>query len=280
MPLSEQMTMRNNSRSHTYQGAGRGDIVMWVFALFLLYLLYNSGFFTEAAWADFSRRFYQNFVKDRRYMMLVDGLKSTIFMTTGATLIGLVVGLILSVIRVAHKGGAHIPVLNAMANTYITVLRGTPAMVQLLIWNFTIFASARDLNTQYIAILAFGLNSGAYIAEIFRGGIESIDPGQMEAARSLGLTYGTSMKKVVLPQALRNIIPMLFNEFIALLKETSVAGYIGIDDLTRAGQNIQALTLEHSQPLVMVAIIYLVIVMLLTRFVRKLEEWLSRGRRG
>ena len=274
------MTMRNNSRTNTYPGAGRGDIVMWVFGLFLLYLLYSSGFFTEAAWADFSRRFYQNFVKDRRYMMLVDGLKSTIFMTTGATLIGLVVGLILSVIRVAHKGGAHIPVLNAMANTYITVLRGTPAMVQLLIWNFTIFASARDLNTQYIAILAFGLNSGAYIAEIFRGGIESIDPGQMEAARSLGLTYGTSMKKVVLPQALRNIIPMLFNEFIALLKETSVAGYIGIDDLTRAGQNIQALTLEHSQPLVMVAIIYLVIVMLLTRFVRKLEEWLSRGRRG
>ncbi|MBQ4470457.1 MAG: amino acid ABC transporter permease [Synergistaceae bacterium] len=278
--MSEQMTMRNNSHPNTYPGAGRGDIVMWVFGLFLLYLLYSSGFFTEAAWADFSRRFYQNFVKDRRYMMLVDGLKSTIFMTTGATLIGLVVGLILSVIRVAHKGGAHIPVLNAMANTYITVLRGTPAMVQLLIWNFTIFASARDLNTQYIAILAFGLNSGAYIAEIFRGGIESIDPGQMEAARSLGLTYGTSMKKVVLPQALRNIIPMLFNEFIALLKETSVAGYIGIDDLTRAGQNIQALTLEHSQPLVMVAIIYLVIVMLLTRFVRKLEEWLSRGRRG
>lgn len=273
------MTMRNNSRSHTYSGAGRGDIVLAIFGLFLLYLLYDSGFFTEAAWADFNRRFYQNFIKDRRYMMLVDGLKSTLFMTSGATLIGLVVGLILSVIRVAHKGGAHIPVLNAIANTYVTVLRGTPAMVQLLIWNFTIFASARDLNTQYIAILAFGLNSGAYIAEIFRGGIESIDPGQMEAARSLGLTYGTSMKKVVLPQALRNIIPMLFNEFIALLKETSVAGYIGIDDLTRAGQNIQALTLEHSQPLVMVAIIYLVIVMLLTRFVRKLEEWLSRGRR-
>ena len=271
--------MRNNSHSHSYSGAGRGDIVLAIFGLFLLYLLYDSGFFTEAAWADFNRRFYQNFIKDRRYMMLVDGLKSTLFMTSGATLIGLFIGLILSVIRVAHKGGVHIPVLNAMANTYITVLRGTPAMVQLLIWNFTIFASARDLNTQYIAILAFGLNSGAYIAEIFRGGIESIDPGQMEAARSLGLTYGTSMKKVVLPQALRNIIPMLFNEFIALLKETSVAGYIGIDDLTRAGQNIQALTLEHSQPLVMVAIIYLVIVMLLTRFVRKLEEWLSRGRR-
>ena len=259
-----------------HYGAGRGDILLGLFGVFLLYLLYTSGFFTAAAWQDFNRRFYQNFVKDARYMMLVDGLKSTIFMTAGATIIGVIVGLILSVIRVAYKGGVPIPVLNKFAETYITVLRGTPAMVQLLIWNFTIFASARDLNTQYIAILAFGLNSGAYVAEIF---IESIDAGQMEAARSLGLTYGSSMKHVILPQALRNVVPMLFNEFIALLKETSIAGYIGIDDLTRAGQNIQALTLEHSQPLVMVAIIYLVIVLLLTRFVRKLEEWLSRGRR-
>ena len=159
--------MRNSLQSkHT--GAGRGDLLLGVVFVFLLYLLYNSGFFTQAAWSDFNRRFYQNFVKDRRYMMLVDGLKATLFMTAGATLIGLVVGLILSVIRVAYKGGAHIPLLNKLANTYITVLRGTPAMVQLLIWNFTIFASARDLNTQYIAILAFGLNSGAYVAEIFK----------------------------------------------------------------------------------------------------------------
>ena len=270
--------MKNNLY-HKRDGAGRGDIILGIFAIFLLYLLYSSGFFTAAAWSDFNRRFYQNFIKDRRYMMLVDGLKATLFMTSWATLIGLAMGLILSVIRVAYKGGAKIPVLNTLANTYITVLRGTPAMVQLLIWNFTIFASARNLNTQYIAILAFGLNSGAYVAEIFRGGIESIDPGQMEAARSLGLSYGASMRFVVLPQALRNVIPMLFNEFIAMLKETSVAGYIGIDDLTRAGHNIQALTLEHSQPLVMVALIYLVIVLILTHVVRKLEEWLSRGRR-
>ena len=259
---------------------GRGDIFLWLCAAILLFLLYRSGFFTAESFNDFSRRFYQNFVKDRRYMMLVDGLKATLFMTFFSTLIGLGIGLILSVIRVAHKGGLRIPILNWLANVYITVLRGTPVMVQLLIWNFTIFASARDLNTLYIAVLAFGLNSGAYIAEIFRGGIEAIDAGQMEAGRSLGLSYGASMWYIVLPQALRNIIPMLFNEFIAMLKETSVAGYIGIDDLTRAGQNIQALTLEHSQPLVMVAIIYLIIVMFLTGFVRRLEQWLSRGRRG
>ena len=268
------------TRSKSYPGAGRGDILLGLVGAFLLYALWESGFFTVEAWSDFNRRFYQNFVKDDRYMMLVDGLNSTLFMTAGATVIGVIVGLILSVIRVAYKGGVHIPLLNKFAEIYITVLRGTPAMVQLLIWNFTIFASARDLNTQYIAILAFGLNSGAYVAEIFRGGIESIDPGQMEAARSLGLTYGSSMRYVILPQALRNVVPMLFNEFIALLKETSIAGYIGIDDLTRAGQNIQALTLEHSQPLVMVAIIYLIMVMVLSKLVKKLELWLSRGRRG
>ena len=267
------------TRNRTYAGAGRGDLLLWIVGAFLVYLLWESGFFTAEAWSDFNRRFYQNFIHDNRYMMLVDGLKSTLFMTAGATIIGVIVGLILSVIRVAYKGGLHIPILNKFAEAYITVLRGTPAMVQLLIWNFTIFASARDLNTQYIAILAFGLNSGAYVAEIFRGGIESIDPGQMEAARSLGLTYWSSMRYVVLPQALRNVVPMLFNEFIALLKETSIAGYIGIDDLTRAGQNIQALTLEHSQPLVMVAIIYLIMVMVLSKLVKKLEEWLSRGRR-
>lgn len=262
------------------RGAGRGDAILWACAALLLFLLFRAGFFTEAAWQDFGRRFWQNFVKDRRYMMLVDGLRATLFMTGGATLIGLAVGLVLSVIRVAYKGGMPIRLLNAFAECYITVLRGTPAMVQLLIWNFTIFASARDLNTQYIAILAFGLNSGAYVAEIFRGGIESIDAGQMEAGRSLGLSYGVAMWTIVLPQALRNVVPMLFNEFIALLKETSVAGYIGIDDLTRAGQNIQALTLEHSQPLVMVALIYLVMVLFLTSLVSRLERWLARGKRG
>lgn len=258
----------------------RGDAFLWAFGLVLVFLLFRNGFFTAAAWEDFGSRFHQNFIQDRRYMMLVDGLKSTLIMTTFSTLLGLLVGLILSVIRVAHKGGVRLPVLNAFANLYITILRGTPVMVQLLIWNFTVFASARDLNTIYIAILAFGLNSGAYIAEIFRGGIESIDVGQMEAGRSLGLSYGSAMRFIVLPQALRNIVPMLFNEFIALLKETSVAGYIGIDDLTRAGQNIQALTLEHSQPLVMVAIIYLIMVLFMTGFVRKLEKWLHRGRRS
>ncbi len=274
------ITQNKNYLESKRYGIGRGDSILAVCAVILIVLLYQSGFFTLESWHEFNRRFYQNFIKADRYMMLVDGLKSTVFMTFFAVIIGIFVGLLVSVIRVAYKGGMKIPFLNWLANCYVTVLRGTPVMVQLLIWNFTVFASARNLNTQYIAILAFGLNSGAYIAEIFRGGIEAIDSGQMEAARSLGLSYGKSMRFVILPQALRNVIPMLFNEFIVLLKETSVAGYIGIDDLTRAGQNIQALTLEFSQPLIMVAIIYLVIVLFLTRLVRRLENWLSRSRRG
>ncbi|MBQ7264162.1 MAG: amino acid ABC transporter permease [Synergistaceae bacterium] len=277
MPLGHRIDRTELTRR---PGMGRGDALLWACALVLTYMLFRSMPLTAAAWEDFTRRFYQNFVKDRRYMMLWDGLKATLFMTSFSTLMGLIIGLLLSVIRVAHKGGARIPVLNAFAESYITILRGTPVMVQLLIWNFTIFASARDLDAIYIAVLAFGLNSGAYVAEIFRGGIESVDPGQMEAARSLGLPYRLAMWLVVLPQALRNVIPMLFNEFIAMLKETSVAGYIGIDDLTRAGQNIQALTLEHSQPLVMVALIYLAMVLLMTGVVRRLERWLQRSRRG
>ena len=214
------ITQNKNYYESKRYGIGRGDTILAVCAVILIVLLWKSGFFTIESWNEFNRRFYQNFIKADRYMMLVDGLKSTVFMTFFAVIIGIFVGLLVSVIRVAHKGSGKIPFLNWLANCYVTVLRGTPVMVQLLIWNFTVFASARTLNTQYIAILAFGLNSGAYIAEIFRGGIESIDSGQMEAARSLGLSYGKSMRFVILPQALRNVIPMLFNEFIVLLKET------------------------------------------------------------
>ena len=271
---------KGNGSSRGWGRPGRGNAGLLVCGAILVVLLANSGFFAPAAWRGFGEKFHQNFILDGRYRMLTDGLEATLIMTSFATVIGLFLGLLISVIRVAHRGGARIGLLNALANLYITVMRGTPVMVQLLIWNFSIFAAARDINTLHVAILAFGLNSGAYVAEIFRGGIEAVDPGQMEAARSLGLSYRVSMLRVVLPQGFRNVVPMLFNEFITLLKETSVAGYIGIDDLTRAGQNIQALTLEHSQPLVMVALIYLAMVLVLTELVRRLERWLHRSRRA
>ena len=278
-PASSPETNGNGS-SRGWSRHGRGNAGLLVCGALLVILLARGGFFSPAAWVGFGEKFHQNFILDGRYRMLIDGLKATLIMTSFATVIGLFLGLLISVIRVAHRGGARIGLLDALANLYIAVMRGTPVMVQLLIWNFSIFAAVRDINTLHVAILAFGLNSGAYVAEIFRGGIEAVDPGQMEAARSLGLPYRIAMLRVVLPQAFRNVVPMLFNEFITLLKETSVAGYIGIDDLSRAGQNIQALTLEHSQPLVMVALIYLAMVLVLTELVRRLERWLHRSRRA
>ena len=232
--------------------SGRGGVVYAVCFAALVALFWCNGGFDPASWADFADNFHQNFIEDERYLMITDGLQATLYMTFFSLLIGLTVGIALSVVRTAARGRGP---LCALVNLYVAIMRGTPVMVQLLIWNFSIFANARDVNTLHVAILAFGLNSAAYVAEIFRGGIDSVDHGQMEAARSLGLTYGQSMRRIILPQAVRNTVPMLFNEFVSLLKETSIAGYIGIDDLTRAGQNIQALTMEHSQPLVMVALV-------------------------
>lgn len=260
----------------------RGDAVLALCGVALVALLVRNGF-GAGSWEIFASRFHQNFIQDRRYMMLVNGLCATAQMTFFSALIGLAAGVAISVIRAARDGvgrnSAFLRYAGALGDGYVSLLRGTPVMVQLLVWNFTIFASARDLSTIKIAILAFGLNSAAYVAEIFRGGISSIDAGQMEAARSLGLPYAKAMRLVVLPQALRNVIPMLFNEFVTLFKETSVAGYIGIDDLTRAGQNIQSLTMEQSQPLIAVALIYLVIVAALTKAIGLLERRLHRGRR-
>lgn len=258
----------------------RGDALLIVCALALAVLLMRSS--GGDSWESFAAKFHQNFIQDGRWTMLRDGLIATFRMTALASVIGIAVGVLLSAVRAAaDERGASLlfRIASRGADLFVGIMRGTPVMVQLLIWNFTIFASVRNASAMNIAVLAFGLNSAAYVAEIFRGGIASIDRGQMEAARSLGLPYGRSMRLVVLPQALRNIIPMLFNEFVTLLKETSVAGYIGVEDLTRAGQNIQALTMEHSQPLIMVALVYLLIVAVLTRAIGALEQRLHRGRR-
>lgn len=257
----------------------RGTVGILVSLAVVIYLLYRGGVFTAAYWETVGIKFFDNFIYEKRYMMLLKGLWATIQLTLIATAIGILIGLIISLIRVAYRGGAQIGVLNFFANLYITVIRGTPVMVQVLIWYFTIFGDLRDANKLLIAALAFGLNSGAYVAEIFRAGIESIDPGQMEAGRSLGLSYRTTMAKIVLPQAVKHTLPTLFNELITLLKETSIAGYIGIDDLTRGAQNIQNLTLDSSQPFLMVALIYLVIVLGLTALMNKLERRLARSDR-
>ncbi len=231
--------------------------------------------------------FIANFITGERWKWLLEGLMMTLVITFFAVIIGIFIGIVLSIIRSTYdknklvlkkKGGIGwyiISFLNAIANIYLTVIRGTPVVVQLLIMYFIIFASSR--NGTMVAIIAFGVNSGAYVAEIFRGGIMSIDNGQFEAGRSLGFNYLQTMIYIVIPQMFKNVLPTLCNEFIVLLKETSVAGYVGIEDLTKAGDLIRGRTFSAFMPLIAVAIIYLLIVMLFTNLVGKLERRLRKS---
>lgn len=226
----------------------------------------------------FAEKFKQNFITDNRYLYLVKGLENTFIITIFAAVIGVVLGFLVAIIRSWHdkNGGLKIP--NAICQLYLTVVRGTPAMVQLLIIYYVIFASV-NVNKIVAAVIAFGLNSGAYVAEIVRSGIMSIDNGQFEAGRSLGLGFTPTMRKIILPQAFRNILPALANEFIVLIKETSISGYIGLADLTKGGDIIRSITYEPLLPLLAVACIYLAIVMLLSAGSRKLERRLSNNDR-
>ena len=227
---------------------------------------------------SFSDKFKTDFIKDGRYQYLLTGLKNTLIIALCAAIMGIVIGFLIAVVRSNHDKTGGMKVLNFICNIYLTVIRGTPTMVQLLIIYYVIFSSVQ-VNKIIVAILAFGINSGAYVAEIFRSGIMSIDNGQFEAARSLGLSYRKTMKLVILPQAFKNVLPALANEFIVLLKETSISGYIGLNDLTRGGDIIRSITYDPMLPLFGVAIIYLVLVVILSSLVKKLERRLrSNGR--
>lgn len=219
-----------------------------------------------------------NFIEDNRWMYLVDGLKATMTITVFAVMIGILLGFIVAVVRSTNEKTGKLKLLNVICKVYLTVIRGTPVVVQLLIIYFVIFGSV-NIDQILVAILAFGFNSGAYVAEIIRSGIMSIDNGQFEAGRSLGFNYPQTMIYVILPQALKNVLPALANEFIVLLKETSVAGYIGLVDLTKAGTIIQSRTYEPFLPLVAVALIYLALVMLFTKLVSLLERRLRNSER-
>ncbi len=226
----------------------------------------------------FREKIYQNFIKDDRYMYLVKGLGNTLIMTAVALLIGVVLGFLIAVIRTTYDRTGKMKLLNVLCRVYLTVIRGTPVMIQLLIIFYVVFGSSR-LDKLVIASLAFGLNSAAYVAEIIRSGIMSIDNGQMEAGRSLGMSYGMTMLYIIAPQAFKNILPALANEFIVLIKETSVSGYIGTMDLTRGGDIIRSTTYEAFLPLIAVALIYLAIVMILTAGVGRLERRLRNNER-
>jgi len=220
--------------------------------------------------------FVNNFLKENRWMWLVSGLGRTLLITLLAALLGLFIGLGLAMVKVMQHNGKRIFFLTRFTNVYLTVIRGTPVVVQLLIIYFVIFGTVA-IDKVIVAALAFGINSGAYVAEIIRAGVLAVDRGQMEAGRSLGLTYSTTMRKIILPQAIKNVLPALFNELITLLKETAVAGYIAVADLTKAGDLIRSRTFDAFQPLLAVALIYLVIVLILTSLMNKLERRLRRS---
>ena len=228
--------------------------------------------------SNFADRFVLNFVKEDRWKYLVDGLGTTLLITFFALILGIVLGAAVAMVRVTYDRTGKMKFLNAIAKLYLTVIRGTPVMVQLLIIYFVIFGSV-NISKVVVAVLAFGLNSGAYVAEIIRSGIMSVDIGQMEAGRSLGMNYNQVMMKIILPQAIKNILPALGNEFIVLLKETSISGYIALQDLTKGGDIIRSRTYDAFMPLIAVALIYLCMVLALEKLVSMLERRLSRSDR-
>ncbi len=221
-------------------------------------------------------RFILNFVSDDRWKYLVNGLKVTMIVAFFAALLGIAIGFLLAIIRATHDKEGKLKILNFIAHIYITIIRGTPVVVQLLIIYFVVFGSV-NVSKVLVAVLAFGLNSGAYVAEIFRSGIMSIDQGQFEAGRSIGMTYIQTMRHIIIPQAFKNVLPALGNEFIVLMKETSVSGYIALQDLTKGGDIIRGVTYSAFMPLLAVAAIYLVLVMFFTRMVSRLEGRLRAG---
>ena len=219
----------------------------------------------------FQDKFYLNFIKDDRWKYILDGLGVTLRVTFFAVLIGIVLGFLVAVVRSTCDKTGKLKILNAICKLYLTVIRGTPVVVQLLIIYFVIFGSM-DISKVIVAVMAFGLNSGAYVAEIFRSGIMSVDSGQFETGRSLGFNYAQTMIYIIMPQAFKNVLPALGNEFIVLLKETSVSGYIALQDLTKGGDIIRSRTYDAFMPLIAVALIYLAMVLIFTKLVNILER--------
>lgn len=229
-------------------------------------------------WEYFYSRFYLNFIEDDGWKYITVGLKNTLIITFFACLMGIVLGFLVGMVRSTYEKTHKLKILNAICKVYLTVIRGTPVVVQLMIIYFVVFGSVR-ISKVLVAVLAFGINSGAYVAEIFRSGIMSIDSGQLEAGRSLGFSYWQTMWYIIMPQAFKNVLPALCNEFISLLKETSVASYIALQDLTKGGDIIRSRTYSAFMPLFAVALIYLTIVMIFTKLIQILERRLRQSER-
>lgn len=225
---------------------------------------------------------YQTFIYQNRWQFFTDGLKITFIVTIGALLMGTIIGLIIAIIRTTHdnlhkKVPFVLKVINAICNVYLTVIRGTPMMVQLLIMGFVVMVPKTETGCIVCGIVTLGINSGAYVAEIARSGLMSINKGQMEAGRSLGLSYAQTMWHIIIPQAIKNILPALGNEMITLLKDTSLVSVIALRDVTRQAQNIVSRTYEPYIPYISLALIYLVIVIILTKLLSILERRLRKS---
>lgn len=220
-------------------------------------------------------KLYDTFILDENYMLLLKGFGNTLLITLCALAIGVVIGGIIAVAKYYAEGNRKLKIVSWVCDIYTTVIRGVPVTVLLMIFYFIIIVSDTDGITT--AIVAFGINSGAYMAELIRGGINAVDKGQMEAARSLGLSKGQAMVKIIFPQAIKNILPAIGNECIALLKETSVAGYVTVVDLTRAANLIRTNTNDAVNPLIVLALIYLIVVVGMTQLLRHLERRLSKS---
>ena len=234
-------------------------------------------------WQEFYVKFYQAFIENDRWQQYLEGVQTTLLVTAMALCMGVIIGVLVAIVRTAHdqqRVGKHNPILgvvNAICKVYVTVIRGTPMMVQLLIMCFVIFSKSREFTM--IGTLTLGINSGAYVAEIIRGGLMALDPGQAEAGRSLGLNYVDTMRFIVIPQAFKAILPALGNEFIILLKDTSLITVIGGKELVYAAQGIYGRTYEQMYPLIGVACIYLVLVMIFSWLLNLLERRLRQSDR-
>ena len=242
------------------------------------------GNFFNGLWEDF----YSCFLKNNSYLLYLTGLRNTVIIAIGACLVGLLIGIVVTCIRIAPKNNGLMRFLNGVAKLYVTVIRGTPVVLQLFICYFVIMKGLRavsffglpDTAGIVVAIFTFGINSGAYMSEILRGGINSVDYGQMEAGRSLGLGWFSTFFNIVLPQALKSAVPTMFNEFITLVKETSVAGYVGIVELTKIQSYITTQQMKLYMPLFIIAVIYLILVLGLQQIQKILERRLRQGDRN
>ena len=235
----------------------------------------DSSAVTSGENSSFIEKLKENFMEQNRYQYILKGLGNTLIITIFAVMIGIVLGFLIALVRTSHDRNGGFIILNGICKIYLSIIRGTPALVQLLIIFYVILSSVNQ--KILVAVIAFGLNSAAYVAEVVRSGIMAVDFGQFEAGRSLGLTYKQTMTSIILPQAIKNSLPALCNEFISLLKETSISGYIGLVDLTKAGDIIRSNTYEAYIPLLTIAAIYFVIVMFLTMCIGQLERRLRRS---